>query len=382
MEAAGPGEVVTALGAKGLKPIKVETASRLEFLMRPRGPRIGREQVLELTKELADLLEAGVPLERALIVAEDTSSHQAMKSIIRAIRDEIQGGATLSAALSAHPHLFDPLYCSMVKVGEMGGVLPQVLRRLEGFLRQREEIRKFIITSSIYPSILAIVGILSIAILITFVVPKFGQIFQDLNQPMPLATRLIFHLSTFLQRWWWVILLSLGGAAFLVHRLLQTDQGREWWDRNLLRLPFVGPMVRDVEVSRFARTLGTLLESGVPILKGLRLSQEVLSNGPIREAVGAIYRGVRQGREMSAIMRRSPLFPAVVIHLVAIGEETGALGTMLLKLADDLESSIQHRTKLALAMVEPMTILLMGLIIGGIIMSMLLAVFGINDIAM
>lgn len=382
MEAAHTQEVVSSLAAKGLKPVRVQAASRLEFLFRPRGPRIKADHVLELTKELADLLEAGVPLERALVVAADTAPVPALREVVEAIREEIQAGSTLSGALAGHPNLFSPLYVSMVKVGEMGGVLPQVMRRIEGFLRQSQEIRKFIVTSSIYPSILMVVGILSVAILITFVVPKFGQIFQDLNQPMPLATRIIFQLSTIIQRWWWAM---AGGAvlfALAVRQLLRTDEGRAWWDRTLLRLPFVGPMVRDVEVSRFARTLGTLLESGVPILKGISLAEEVVGNGPLREAIRRIYSGVRQGREMSVLMKRSPLFPSVMVHLVAIGEETGALGAMLLKVADDLDHSIQHRIKVALALVEPMTILIMGVIIGGIILSMLLAIFGINDIAM
>ncbi len=375
-------EVASSLSAKGLQPVRIKAATRLDFLVQPRGSKVKREHVLQLTKELADLLEAGVPLERALLVAADASAEQAVKDVLENIRLDIQGGKTLSAALASHPDLFNSLYVSMVKVGEMGGVLPHILRRLESFLKQSEEIRKFIVTSSIYPAILALVGIASVGILITFVVPKFGQIFEDLNQPMPFMTQLIFQLSTFLQSWWWALLLAVTGAGALFYHYIRTPEGKIWWDGVVLKIGFAGPMVRDMEVSRFSRTLGTLLESGVPILKGIRLAEEVVSNVHIKEAIGRIYAGVRQGKGISGIMRRSPYFPSLMVHLVAIGEETGSMGAMLLKVADDLDESIQHRTKMALALVEPITILVMGIIIGGIILSMLLAVFGINDVAM
>ncbi len=375
-------EAVSSLTAKGLQPVRIKSAKNLDFLFLSKGVKLKREHVLQLTKELADLLEAGVPLERALLVASDASSDPAVKKVLENIRLDIQAGKPLSDALASYPHLFNSLYINMVRVGEMGGVLPHILRRLEAFLKQSEEIRKFIITSSIYPAILALVGILSVGILITFVVPKFGQIFQDLNQPMPFMTRVIFQISTFLQSWWWVLFLSAGAGTALFYYYVKTPEGKVWWDTVLLKVPFAGAMIRDMEVSRFSRTLGTLIESGVPILKGIRLAGEVVSNVHIREAIEHIYTGVRQGKGISGIMRRSPYFPSLMVHLVAIGEETGAMGVMLLKVADDLDESIQHRTKMALAMVEPITIVVMGLIIGGIILSMLLAVFGINDIAM
>ncbi len=212
--------------------------------------------------------------------------------------------------------------------------------------------------------------------------PKFGQIFEDMNQPMPLVTKFIVEASMFLQSWWWLLFLIFLVLCTGFYSYIKSPDGRAWWDRTVLRLPLAGSMLLKIELGRLSRTLGTLLESGVPILKGISLSSEVVANSVIRSAVDDLYKGVRQGKSLSQLMKSAKVFPSLMVHLVAIGEETGAMGPMLLKIADDLEEKVQHDTKVYLAMVEPVTIVLMGIIIGGIILSMLLAIFGINDITL
>ncbi len=381
-EAASQDLLISMLISQGLQPVKVKRLKRFHALLSRKGVRFSHDDLLYFTRELADLLEAGVHLERTLVILEDAAEQKTIRVLINTIRQEIHGGKKLSEALSSYPDIFNPLYINMVRVGELGGVLPVVLKKLSGFIERSRDIRKFIITSSIYPSILALVGILSVFILVTFVVPKFGQIFEDLNQPMPLATKLIVGASMFLQSWWWLLGLVIFVLSTGLYSYIKSPEGRAWWDRVVLRLPLAGSMLLKIELGRLARTLGTLLESGIPILKGISLSGEVVSNSVIRSAVDDLYKGVRQGKSLSQLMKQAKVFPSLMVHLVAVGEETGAMGPMLLKIADDLEEKVQHDTKVYLSLVEPITIVLMGIIIGGIILSMLLAIFGINDVAL
>ncbi len=373
-------ELAARLVAKGLQPLRLKRRHKAITLFKPSKKKIGHESLLYFTKELADLIEAGIPLERALAILLDSADDQVLKETIRDIREKIKGGKSLSEALSEYPESFSKLYVNMVRVGELGGVLPDVLRRLDSFLERSREIRKFIVSASIYPAILTIVGIISVLILIIFVVPKFGQIFEDLNQPMPPITAMIIAISTFLQKWWWAMLMGLSVLFLAVKLYLRTEEGHRWWDSIKLRLPLIGPTLLRVELGRLTRTLGTLLETGVPILKGISLAKEVVSNFKIQEAVDQIYIGVRQGKNLSLLMKRAGIFPSIAIHLVAVGEETGKLGPMLIKIADDLDEKVRSDTKMFLSMIEPLTIVIMGLLIGGIILSMLLAIFGINDV--
>ena len=379
--AATQDEVIDSLVSRGLQPVQVKKFHSFETFFEFKRKRITNDDVLYFTSELADLLEAGVPLERSLTILADATDKKDVRDLVVSVRDSIHGGKSLSEALGKYPDIFDRLYVNMIKVGELGGVLPGVLKRLGDFIERSRQIRKFIISSSIYPAILAFVGLISVFILVTFVVPKFGQIFQDLNQPMPFMTKLILDASLFLQKWWWLIF-SVTVFSVLIFRFqIRKPEGRAWWDEFKLKLPMAGKFIRQVELGRFARTLGTLLESGVPILKGISLAGEVVTNSLIKKAVQDLYRGVRQGRSLSLLMRKSDIFPSLMIHLVSVGEETGGLAKMLIKIADDFDDQVQSETKIFLNMLEPITIVVMGIVIGGIIMSMLLAIFGINDVS-
>jgi len=380
-EATNRDSLISKLTSQGLQPIKIKKLRRFDAIWNRQKIRFSHDDLLYFTRELADLLEAGVPLERTLVIMADAAEHESIRKLINAIEKDIHGGKRLSEALSSYPDIFDRLYLNMVRVGELGGVLPAVLKRLDGFIERSRNIRKFIITSSIYPGILALVGILSVFILITFVVPKFGQIFYDLDQPMPAMTKFIVGASMVLQSWWWLMLLIIIGVTVGFYSYIKSPDGRLWWDKTVLKLPLAGPMLLKIELGRMTRTLGTLLGSGVPILKGISLSGEVVGNSVIRGAVEDLYRGVRQGKSPSQLMKQSTIFPSLMVHFVGIGEETGEMGSMLLKIADDFEEKVQNDTKVYLALVEPITIVLMGIIMGGIIISMLLAIFGINDVA-
>ncbi|OCC16309.1 Type IV fimbrial assembly protein PilC [Dissulfuribacter thermophilus] len=379
-EAKSAQELIKDLTRRGLQPIKIKRVQTLEAILFKKRIRFSHEDLIYFTKELSDLLQAGVQMERALKIVADASDNEIVKKIVTSIRQAIQSGQNLSEALSEYPEIFSPLYINMVRVGEMGGVLPEVLKRLEEFLERSREIKKFIISSSIYPSVLLLVGMFSVFILVTYVVPKFGEIFEDLNQPMPLMTMMIVKFSTFLKNWWWIIAGIIFAIGVFLKWKLKTPEGRRIFDTYILKAPIAGSIVQFVEFGRMARTLGTLIESGIPILKGISLSKEVISNSRLKDSLDELYKGVRQGKSMSLLMRRDPVFPSLLVHLVAVGEETGDLGTMLLKVADDFDEKIQSRTKMLLSLIEPVTIVVMGLIIGGIILSMLMAIFGINEV--
>ncbi len=381
LEAPDQQQLISNLVSQGFQPVKIKRLRRLETIWAGRRSRLSHDELLYFTRELADLLKAGVALERALVIVEDSAEQDHIKHLLKSLREEIHGGRKLSEALAMYPAIFDNLYINMVRVGELGGVLALVLERLDDFLERSMRIRKFIITSSIYPSILALVGIISVTILVTFVVPKFGQIFEDMNQPMPLITKIIVEASSFLQSWWWALLLAIltTGGAFYAY--IHSMEGQAWWDKTLLRLPVAGAFVKKIQLGRFSRTLGTLLESGIPILKGISLSGEVVTNSVLKSAIKEIYKGIRQGKSLSQLMKKTGIFPSLMVHLVAVGEETGKMSEMLLKIADDMDERVQQETKIFLSMIEPITIVVMGIVIGGIILSMLMAIFGINDIS-
>jgi type II secretory pathway component PulF len=268
----------------------------------------------------------------------------------------------------------------MVRVGEVGGVLPEVMAKLEEFMERSEETRRFIISSSIYPSILVTVGFISVLIIMGFVVPRFAQIFNDLGVEVPFSTRVLIGASEIIKAWWWLIPV-VGGTIFLfLRRFLKTRLGREKLDTFMVKAPLFGSLITEVEASRVCRTLGTLILSGVPLLKALFIVKEIARNQVISKAVARIHEKVREGKRISATMDEQQVFPPIAVEMAAVGEETGSIGEMLVRASEELERKIQRRLKTYLSLLEPAAILVMGLIIGGIVVSMLTAIFGINEI--
>lgn len=341
---------------------------------------LGTGDILQVTKDLAHLLKSGVPIDKTLTIIADSAMQESIKTIAISLKESIQRGSTLSDAMAAKSEDFDNLYVNMVRVGEMGGILPQVMEKLAQFMERSQEIKKFIISSAIYPAILFFVGLVSVLVIMGFVVPRFADIFSDLGQEIPFSTRVLIQTSSFLKDWGWLILLTGSLGFVLLWRTAHTPQGKARMDRFLIRSPFFGSLITDIQASRFARTLGTLVLSGVPLLKALSIVQEVVENNVVKRAVEQIHRQVKEGKRISSLMKEQNVFPAMAVQMVSLGEETGKLGEMLVLVADELDNKNQARIKTCLAFLEPATILLMGLIIGGIVVSMLSAIFGINEI--
>jgi general secretion pathway protein F len=337
-------------------------------------------ELLQFTKDLGYLLKSGLPLDRALKVIGRSVNKGNLKSLAQEFEDALRGGKSLSDAMASRQKDFGELYVNMVRVGEVGGVLPDVMEKLAQFQERAEETKKFVISSAIYPSILLMVGILSVLVIMGFVVPRFADIFRGLGQKIPFATQALISVSALLQQWWWVLLIIMIILFLCLRYVAHTSAGRLKIDKLAIRLPVVGALIREIQVSHFARTLGTLIISGVPLLKSLTIVREVVRNQIIKASVQRIYEKVKEGKKISSLMKEVKIFPEMAVQLVSVGEETGRMGEMLVEIAEELDNKIQGKIKFYLTLLEPLTILFMGLIIGGIVVSMLMAVFGINEI--
>ncbi|MBI2883508.1 MAG: type II secretion system F family protein [Candidatus Methylomirabilis oxyfera] len=338
MEAADERAVVAWLRANGYYPIKVgqpdgATAAGPSVVRLPttlaRGPSV--QDVLAFTQQLATLLEAGMELDRSLAILLDLTDNQRLRSILRGILTDIQTGSSFADSLAKHPRLFSRLYVNMVKAGEASGVLEVILARLAGFLERSKAVRDEVTSALIYPALLLFVGGGAVVVMMNFVIPRFAQIFADTKQLMPLPTRILLAISAFTTDYWWVFIGLIIVGWIGLRAYLQTEQGKMQWDQWKLSLPLVGSLIREIEVSRFARTFGTLLQSGVPVLNAVSIVRETVTNRVIAGAMSRLQEGVKRGEGISGPLRATTGFPSFSIPMARVGEETGRLDEMLIK---------------------------------------------------
>ena len=343
--------------------------------------RVKGRDLVAFTQQMAMLLEAGLPLDRALGIQEELAPSARMRTITGDVLRGVRGGASLGDALAKHhPRPFSRLYINMVRAGEKGGVLEVTLKRLAEFLEEAQAFRDALLSALIYPTLLTIVGCGAVVFLMTFVIPRFADIFRDLGQAIPLPTQILLSVSTWLQHFWWVLGLGILAAALAGRVVLSTAAGRLQADRLLLRLPVLGEVALKTEVARFTRILGTLLQSGVSMIGALTVVRDMMSNQVLATAVGSLVEGVKRGAGLAGPMSESKAFPPLAIHMVRVGEETGHLDDMLLKAAAAFETDTRTLVKRLISLAEPCIILVMGLLVGFIVVAMLLAIFSITDI--
>lgn len=341
--------------------------------------RIGIKDILAFTEQLDTLLDAGLPLDRALHVTIGAIENAHLREVIQGIFIEVEKGHTLGDAFAQYPDVFPRLYVNMIRAGEEGGILPVVLKRLIEFYTSSVEFRNFLVTSSVYPVLLFVFGISAVLVLTIVVIPKFGEIFADMNQALPTAAAFLIGSGAFLRQYGLYILAALGLAGVGFKMWIDQPAGRETWQRFLFRLPILGNLILKTLLSRVCRTLGTLLSSGVPILTSMRIVQGLSDNVLMHAAIERLQRAIKEGKGVSRPMLADPFFPRLLGQLAAIGEESGALDRMLLKIADQYEADIKKATKTLIALFEPAMIIGMGGLIGLIVVSMLTAIFSIND---
>ncbi len=366
----------------GYIPIRItsafeqKTSSRLSTLL----SRAGAKHVLLFTQELSTLISAGLPIDRSLEILGNLTENERMKEVVKDILKRIEGGSSLADALGHYSGLFSKLYVNMVRAGESGGFLETILSRLARYLESMKEIRDYLISVMIYPVILTVVSGSSVALLITFVIPRFARIFSDMGQALPVPTQILLTVSQFVKQYWWA---GLGAIAliFVGLRTYTQEEGRRLrWDRFNLDWVIVGNLIKKVEAARFARTLGTLLQSGVSILPALSLVKDISQNQAIGMSIGHIQDRLREGKGISRSMEETGVFPPLAVQMISVGEETGRLDEMLIKVAETYEENMQTSIKRFMSLLEPLIIVVLGSIVGFIVISMLLAVFSINDI--
>ena len=373
--------VTRELRKQGLTPVYVGVEQKKSFAVKlPTFSGAKRKDVLFFTQELSTLLNAGVPLDRALGIAGELTERPQFRLLILDVLRVLKGGRSLADSLATHPDYFSDLFINMVRAGEAGGSLAQVFDRLSEFERSRDDLRSYIISAMIYPCLLAGVGLGSIVVLLTFVVPRFASIFEDSHMKIPLPTLIMLEASKIVQAWWWVA--ALGMAAVLVawRVYVRTGEGRLWWDTARLKIPLLGDALRKAETARFARAMGTLVGNSVGLVQAIGISAGILNNRMMAAALQGVSQGVKRGEGIANPIRKAGVFPPLAAHLLTVGEETGHLDQMFARMADIYEVDTRAAVKRFTSLFEPLVILIMGILVGALILSMLLAITGINDV--
>lgn len=344
-------------------------------------PAISHKQILAFTQQLATLVSSGLTLDRSLATLVNLSSENLMRETLVDIQKRVHAGSTFADALYQYPQTFSKLYVNMVRAGETGGILGVVLLRLSEFLEKSEALKDSVRSALVYPILLTLVGGGAVVILMTVVIPKFAIIFSDLGQTLPLATLFLLGASEFIGDYWWLFILLFGGGIAAFKTYMKQEKGKYQWDSLMLKLPMLGSLIQKIEVSRFSRTLATLLKSGVPILQSFAIVHSILSNSVVAAALENLQKGLKDGKGISGPLQKVTVFPPMAIQMITVGEETGTLEGMLVKVADVYDKDVERTIKSLVSLIEPLLILFMGVVVGFIVISMLMAIFSINDIA-
>ena len=385
--AASQDEVILKLRDQGLLPLVVEEANSdglsriLNVPLLGGRQRVSQKHIGLITQQLAQLLKAGLPLDRALTVLISVNNESKVQKLLTRIQEAVRGGSGLADALEAQSGVFTRLYLNMVRAGEAGGSLEVVLERLADFLERSKALKDTVTSALIYPLILLLVAGASVVILLTYVVPQFQTLFDDAGEALPLATQIVIGLGEGVRRYGWLGVVLLAGSVLFFRQQFSQIETRYRWDRLALRTPLIGDLIAKVETARLARTLGTLLRNGVPLLTALGIVREIIANQVLSQSLGAVAENLKAGQGLAEPLLKQQVFPPLAIHMIRVGEETGQLDAMLLQVADTYDGEVQTTVKRLLSLLEPILILGLGMIIAGIIMSILVAIISINDLA-
>jgi type II secretory pathway component PulF len=351
-------------------PIKQATRSEMRF-----GKRIKRKEITAFTREMGVLLESAIPIPQALDSLGEEEENPALKEVVLKLADSVRKGASLSAAMEEHPRLFNKLYVSMVRVGEEAGALQKVMSDLAELLEHEDEVRSEVLGAVAYPAFVMGFGVFTVAILLTVVLPRLFSMLEEMLQILPLPTLILLRASSILQHYWPIILLGTAGVVAAVRWYLRSPKGALAWDRSKLQMPLLGPVFRTAALSRFARTLGTLVKSGVSLLPALKIVENTIGNLALAGLISQVSEDTRGGDSLAAPLRKLGIFPKTVIQMINVGEETGRLDEMLLKVADIEERHMRSRTKTLISRLAPALILVVGALVGFMVIALLLPIF-------
>jgi len=383
VEAESREEALGRIKETGRQPVRVEATKAeapTEVTTVARSRRITASEITQFMRQFADLTMAGLTLDRGLTVLSEQSENARMQALMEQIQAEVRSGSALSQSFERHPRYFSPMVVNMLRAGEMSGTLGEVLERLAQFAEKEQARKAQILSAMVYPAVLLVIAVSTLIFLLTFVVPRLSSVFEDLGAQLPLPTRLLLFVTHLLTTWWWAIVAVLVGLwlAYGVYR--RTEAGAYQVDLWTLRMAVMGKVWRKVVVARFARALGTLVAGGVPILEALHIAGQAAANRMYVRAAEELEERVKSGETISVAMRESGHFPPVLIHMTAVGEETGDLARVLLRVAETLDGEAETAMKRLTTLIEPAIVLLMGGFVGFIVLSILLPVFQANTI--
>lgn len=357
-----------------IQPLSDETKTGFGFKRSLQG------SFLFFTQEMATLLENGIPIDKSIAILTSTQEKKVIRAVLDDVLQNVKSGRSLAESLSKHPRAFSAVNVHMIHAGEEGGILPGVLKKLGEFQERMQKVKKAIVSAMIYPALLMSVGLLSIVILITFVIPKFAEVFEDMGMDLPLSTKILMKVSNIAIAYGWMLFVGIALIMFAYTKSRKNVVFSEKIDRLKLKIPLIGSVIWKVEITRFARTLGTLLENGVPLLKSIDIVKNVLQNTYLANILDSVKSTVREGGGLTISLDRRGFLPGYSKHLLTVGEETGSLDKMLVKVAENLDNDIEQKIKQLVTLVEPLLIVIMGAVIGTIVVSMLVAILSISDI--
>jgi general secretion pathway protein F len=378
-------EVIVSIREAGQIPVQVvevrtgSLSTLLKFRFRSQ-KKIGTRAILAFTQELASLLEAEIPLDRCLAIMNEIRDASSGAEMVTDIQQAVRSGQSLSQALKAQQDVFPNFYVSMVRTAESSGDLSGGLQRLLEYMERSSALRDQVVSAMIYPAILAVVSLLSLLLILTFVVPQFATMFEDMGSALPMVTRMVLSVSTFVQDWGVLVLVGLVVAFLLLRHFLARPEMRRTLDSRILKVPVIGELIVKLEVARFSRSLGTLLEGGVPLLSSLTTASAVLGNQVLVEAVQVASQSVSSGKRLVDPLLATGAFPKLALQMIKVGEETGNLHGMLLKVANVYDREVAVATQRLLALLEPLMIVLLGIAVAFIVLSVLVGITSVNDL--
>jgi len=341
--------------------------------------RVKHKQLTQFTQQLSVLMDAGLPIVRSLKILGNQQKPGLLKNIVIEVSEDVETGSSFSEALAKHPKTFDKLYVNMVKAGEAGGVLDVILQRLAGFMERMEALKRKIIGASIYPAVVITIAVAVVLAIMTFIVPKFEEVFRQVKVPMPGLTLMLMSISNVIKEYWWAIIAFPFVMLFILKAWGRTKGGRMTIDRFKLHAPLIGPIMKKSVISRFCRTLGTLLQSGVPILEALAIVKNATGNEVVSAAIGTVHDSIREGESIAEPLAACGVFDDIVINMIDVGEETGELDKMLLKIADNYDAEVDAAVSALMSVMEPILIVGLGFTVGFIVVALFLPLISLLE---
>ncbi len=375
MEAPNEAAIRIHLRQQNIIPTKIASKGKEFNINLPFKRKVNQRAIAIFTRQLATMIDAGLPLVQSLEILSSQQENKVFKNIIREIREDVEGGSTFAGALKKHPVTFNELYTNLVVAGEEGGILDNILNRLANYIEKSEALKKKVKSALIYPATIVGVAVIVVGILMIFVIPVFETMFKSSGQTLPLPTLIVVTLSKMIKKYVVIFIPAMIFLFYLLRKYYKTQNGRALLDGLLLKLPVFGSLFKKIAVARFSRTLGTLVSSGVPILDGLLIVSRTSGNRTIETAILNARASIREGETIAEPLNRSAIFPPMVIQMISVGESTGALDSMLSKIADFYEEEVDIAVANLTSLLEPFLMIFLGVVIGGVVISMYLPIF-------